>query len=143
MIDVIKKITDPIKQRIMNAVGRCVLSVIDDSKKVQELQIKLLAGEVRDKVERFQNYGFTSVPLEGAEGVAVFVSGNREHGLVIAVDDRRYRLKGLEAGEVAIYTDEGDYIKLKRDNKIDISTKELKIDAETKVDITTPTLNIV
>ncbi|WP_431477838.1 phage baseplate assembly protein domain-containing protein [Massilia eburnea] len=61
-----------------------------------------------------RNTGFTSVPKPGAEGVVVFVGGNRDHGLVIAVEDRRFRLKGLASGEVAIYDDQGQKVHLTR-----------------------------
>ena len=71
--------------------------------------------EILEKVERFQEYGFTSVPKNGAEAVLVAVGGSREHGLVVAIDDRRYRLKGLAAGEVALYDDQGQKVHLKRD----------------------------
>lgn len=110
----------PLTQRIQLMVGRAVLQLVDDSTKLQSVQIMLLADELRDQVERFQNYGFTSVPLAGAEAVAVAVAGNRDHALVIAVDDRRYRLKGLAEGEVAIYTDEGDKIHIKRGGTIEV-----------------------
>lgn len=102
-------------------VGRCLLRRSKDGTGLQTLQVGLLKGETRDRVERFQEYGFTSRPHRGAEGVAVAVGGNRDHLLVIAVDDRRYRLQGLAEGEVALYTDEGDKIHLKRNGEILIS----------------------
>lgn len=125
----------PLRNRVMLMVGRCVLSAVYDNKGIQASQVKLLQDEVRDQVERMQEYGFTSVPIAGAEGLAVFVNGNRDHGVVIATDDRRYRLKGLKNGEVAIYTDEGDKIHLKRGNEIEIVSA-------TKVIIDTPTLEV-
>lgn len=70
------------------------------------------------------------MPLPGAEALAAFIGGNRDHGIVIAVDDRRYRLRGLEGGEVAIYTDEGDKIVLKRGNKIEVTTQTFEVNTE-------------
>ncbi|MBK68029.1 MAG: hypothetical protein CMP22_07870 [Rickettsiales bacterium] len=119
---------------------RGVVSLINDSKKLQQIQLKLLDGEVRSELERFQNYGFTSVPKTGSEAAVIFVNGTRDHGLVLAVDDRRYRLKPLSAGEVAIYTDEGDKIHLKRNNNIEIETKTLTVKADTKARFETPIL---
>lgn len=105
----------------MLMVGRAILAVINDGTKLQSLQINLLADETRDDVERFQNYGYTSHPHPGAEAISVSVTGTRDHCVVIAVDDRRYRLKGLLQGEVAMYTDEGDKIVLKRGNQIEVT----------------------
>ena len=116
----INKILEPLKHRAMNMVGRAVVQMVEDDHKKQELQIALTAGELRDQVERFQNYGFTSHPHNGAEAAVVFVGGNRDHGLILAVDDRRYRMKAMAQGEVAIYTDEGDYIHLKRGGNMEI-----------------------
>jgi phage gp45-like len=120
---------------IRNAMSRAVVLLADDGKKVQELQIEALEGETRDAVERFQNYGFTANPLAGSEAVVVFLGASRDHGVVVAVDDRRYRLKELQPGEVAIYTDQGDKIVLKRDGNIEVT-------ASTKVTITSPEVEI-
>lgn len=121
----------PLRQRLALMVGRAVVLLVKDSLKLQGLQISLLADEVREDVERFQNYGFTSHPLPGAEAIAVGVAGNRDHLVVLAVDDRRYRLVGLQAGEVAIYTDQGDKIVLKRGGVVEVT-------AATKVRFVTP-----
>ena len=94
--------------RLAGVVSRAVVKRVDDSKKRQIVQAGLLEGETREGLEHYQPYGFTSVPHAGAEGVALFAGGERDHGLLVAVDDRRYRLTGLENGEVALYTDEGD-----------------------------------
>jgi phage baseplate assembly protein V len=84
--------------------------------------------------EYFQHYGFTSRPKEGAE-IIIIREGN--HIIAIASDDRRYRI-ALEDGEVAIYTDEGDKIHLKRDRTIEIvSGNKLIATVENEVDITT------
>lgn len=104
----------PMKRRILLMIGRAVVRLVNDGMKMQTLQISLLDGEVRANVERFQNYGFTSHPKPGAEAIAASVMGNRDHCVVLAVDDRRYRLQGLEAGEVALYDDLGQKVHLTR-----------------------------
>lgn len=140
-----ERVLEAMQRRVMLTVGRAVIRKINDDPKLQSVQAELLKGELRDNLERFQQYGFTSVPHPGAEGVAVFVGGNRDHGLLVCVDDRRYRLKGMQGGEVALYTDEGDKVHLKRDREIEVITKTLKISCETatvtatsKVTFTTP-----
>lgn len=121
MMRAMQRVTAPIIRRVRLMVARGVVSLVNDALKVQGVQVQLLAGEVRD-MERLQNYGFTSHPHTGAEACAAFVGGNRDHGIVLAVDDRRYRLQGLARGEVALYTDEdqsgGHRIHLKRGNEI-------------------------
>lgn len=130
MIDVIRRMLAPLQTRIANMIARAVVSRVDDSKKMQIVQISM-GDETHDDIERVQNYGFTSVPQEGAEAAVIFVGGGRDHGLAIAVDDRRYRVKGLQAGEVAVYTDQGDKIVIKRGGNIEVT-------ASTKVVINAP-----
>lgn len=117
--------------------ARTIIVFSDDSKKFQTSQIKGLEGESKDEVERLQNYGFTSHPPAGSEALTIFMGGDRSHGLTIAVDNRKFRLKNLKEGEVAIFTDEGDSIILKRNNKIEINTKEATVNAEDKAIIST------
>jgi phage gp45-like len=52
--------------------------------------------------------------------VAVFVGGNREHGFVIACDHRTYRFKPVASGEMAIYTDDGSHIHLKKSGQVEV-----------------------
>jgi phage baseplate assembly protein V len=139
------------KRRISLMVGRCVLSAAADDKTLfQTLQVDALAGETLSELERFQNYGFTSVPFEGSEACVVFPQGNRDHGLVIAVDDRRYRLVGLKEGEVAMYTDEGDKIHIKRggnleitvSDTVEINCKNSTVNASTKAVVDAPAIEL-
>lgn len=138
----LQQILQSLQNRVMLTVARAVVKLIDDDKKMQAMQIALLKREVREEVERFQNYGFTSHPHPEAEAAVVFVGGNRDHGLIIAVDDRRYRLTGLQEGEVALYTDEGDKIVMKRNRVIEVTTETLRVNANTKVEINTPLFEV-
>lgn len=133
---------DPIKRKIQMMLARAVLSAVDDSKGFQELKLELLAGETKEGVERMQNYGFTSVPFADSEALVGFIGGNRSHGVAFVVDDRKYRIKGLAEGEVAIYTDEGDKIHFKRGNKIEIISSDVKITAS-KVELGSGTAEAV
>lgn len=117
----------PLKRKVLLMLGRAIITAVDDSKGFQELKLELLAGESKEGVERMQNYGFTSKPFTDAEALCGFVGGNRSHGVAFVVDDRRYRLKDLEDGEVAIYTDEGDKIHFKRGNKLEITSSDVKV----------------
>lgn len=104
----------PLARRLTNMIARGVLKLSNAASKMQSLQISLLAGETADKLEHFEPYGFTSNPQPGAEAVAVFVDGDRAHGLVLVVADRRYRLQGLLSGEMAIHDDQGQKVHLTR-----------------------------
>lgn len=154
----------PMRRRISLMIGRGTVGTVDDDAQAQALQLGLLADETHDGVERFQNYGVTSVPHAGAEAAVMFVGGTRSHGIVVAVEDRRYRLKGLQGGEVALYDDLGQVVHLKRDrmtlssptkiealapeidmiatNKIALTAPEIDITATTKVSISAPEVDV-
>ncbi|WP_166359279.1 phage baseplate assembly protein V [Pseudomonas akapageensis] len=120
----------------MLARGTVVLA--NSANKLQTLQMRLTANEVKGNMEHFEPYGFTSHPQAGAEGIAAFLGGDRSHGVLLVVADRRYRLQSLKPGEVAIYTDEGDRIHFKRGRVIDIETGTLNIRASKAVNFDTP-----
>lgn len=115
-----QRTADRVETRARAVVGRFVLRSISDATKVQSLQISGQAGLELDEVERFQQYGFTSVPVAGAEAVGVAVGGSRDHTIIVATDDRRYRLKNLNPGEVALYDKNGLVLVLKDDGSVHV-----------------------
>lgn len=135
MLETIAKLIEPLQRRMRIMVARGIVNLVNDAGGLQVLQISLSADEVRDGIERFQQYGFTSAPFAGAEAIALSVNADRNQLVVISVDDRRYRLVGLQPGEVALYTDEGDYVKLARG-------KIIEVVSGTKVKITAPVLEV-
>lgn len=104
----------PLARGLQNLFSRGVVSAVNSALKMQTVQIQLLTGEGKDNVEHFEPYGYTSHPHVGAEQVTGFVEGDRSHGIVLIVADRRYRLVGLAPGEMAIYDDQGQRVHLTR-----------------------------
>src|SRR4029450_4777617 len=146
------------------------MALVDDKKKLQQVQVELMADETKDDVERFQQYGFTSVPLVGAEALCVFLGGGRDHAIVLSIDDRRHRLTEMQGGDVAIYNDTGAKIVLTREqvinvacalgalagvkddepaDEVTIKTKKFKVDCETleltasdSITVTSPSVDV-
>ena len=117
ILKMVNKIIEPHVRSARLMVGRVVADLVIDLTGIQTVQASCLAGEIRE-FERMQNYGFTSVPLsQSAEGVAVFVGGNREHGIIVALDDRTFRLKNLLPGQTAVYDLAGSFVKLSADSR--------------------------
>lgn len=130
---------DDIKDAIWNLIVRGRLTGADGSRKMRTIQAETMAGDLRDDVEHFEPYGFTSEPKVGAEPIVLSLDGDREHSIAICVADRRYRLTGLKSGEVAVYDDLGQKVHLTRSG-IEIETaKTLSITAAAGVKVTAPT----
>lgn len=115
---------------------RGVLQRLDATQAMPTAQITGLDGE-QLQVELMQHYGLASAPLSGAEVVVLPLGGSSAHGIIIASVDGRYRIQ-LQPGEVAVHTDEGDHIHLKRGRLVEIVTDTLLVKAATKVRFETP-----
>ncbi|MEX2450378.1 MAG: phage baseplate assembly protein V, partial [Rhodospirillales bacterium] len=146
--DQLKIIVRRLVTRVKLMVGRCVLLAVNDTLNLQKVQVHALNGEILDGVERIQDYGFTSVPLAGAEGVVIAVGGNRSHALALSIFDRRNRLKDLQPGEVAIYSHEnadsetGHRIVLKNGREIEIYGDKMTVITDTSVEVVAPTVTV-
>lgn len=123
------KLMAPLRRSLGNMIARGVVTAVNSATKMQTLQIRLMADESKSDVEHFEPYGYTSNPKPGAEEVALFPDGDRSHGLVIVVADRRYRLEGLLSGEMAIHDDQGQKVHLTRDGIVIKTAKKCRIDA--------------
>lgn len=127
-----------ISQRVVGMIARGVVALADAQRKLQTLQLRLTAQEVKDGVEHFEPYGYTSCPHDGAEALVLFPSGDRSHAVTVCVTDRRYRHLGLKPGEVAIYTDEGDKLVMKRGRIVELTTRIFRVNASERVELNTP-----
>ncbi|BBF86270.1 prophage baseplate assembly protein V [Aquitalea magnusonii] len=126
---------------------RGVLTRVNSGPAVQLAQADGLAGERLQDNELFQHYGLTSNPPPGSMAVILPVGGKTSHGIVIATEHGSYRLKALKTGEVALYTDEGAKIVLKRGRLIEtdcdvfkVNCKTWEVNATDKADFNTPAL---
>ena len=135
LLNDLMRIVAPIKTRIKMMISRAIVNLVDDSKAIQLVQISLLKDETKSGVERIQQFGFSSNPRKGAESVVVFVNGNRDHALVIAVDDSRYRIKNLPEGASVQYDWDGNYIKLSKEDGIEINAVNEKVTIKASGDI--------
>lgn len=78
----------------------------------RSMQLRLLSGEVADRVHHAQHYGFASRPAEGSEAIVVCVGGDRSHPVTVGTIDRRSVGPDLEEGDVVVFSSSGDRILL-------------------------------
>lgn len=137
-----KRLIAPVQRKIFLSLSRAILKAVNNSKKTQKIQIVALSDETITDIERFQEYGFETYPIIDAEAFAAFLNGNRDHGIILCVHDRRYRPTNLAEGEIANYTDEdqsagGHRIHFKRGQIIEINCKQAIVNAVDKAEVNT------
>lgn len=126
----IARLMAPLARSVGNMLARGTLVLANAATKMQSLQVRILDGEAKDAVEHFEPYGYTSRPHPGAEALLQFFGGDRSHGVAFMVADRRYRLTGLEAGEVALHDDLGQKVHLTRDGVVIYTPLKMRVDAQ-------------
>lgn len=132
----VQRLLAPLKRRVQLLATRAVVRLVDPAAMLQQLQAEALAHEVLDQVEHWEPYGYTCRPHPGAEALLLSLGGRRAHTIALNVADRRFRMKNLAPGEVALYTDEGDVIHFKRGQHI-------YIDAGAKVTAKAPNVEVI
>ena len=113
-------ILEPILARIRLIVGRCVVCACKYKGSELLSDIELVAGEKRRAVEFMQQYGFSSRPDGDVEGIALFIGGSRDNGVVVAT---RGACPKLEPGEVKVHSTFGSHVYLKKDGSIEIVSR--------------------
>lgn len=131
----LNKLLAPIQRRIRQIATRAVIAVIDTETTLVTLRARISESEVLDGLEYFEPYGFTTSPPPSSEALLVSLGGRREHTVVVQVASRKYRLVGLESGDVALYNQNGDKFVMK-------ASGETELQIETKVTMTCPNFEI-
>lgn len=126
----VQKLLAPLQRRLRLIADRAIVTLVNDALQRQNLQLKVLADEGADDVERFQNYGHTSVPPAGSEAIVLGVGGARAGLVAIAVEHKGFRPKDLEAGDSCLYHLEGHNLKLGKDGLAALSAKSVITAAE-------------
>jgi phage baseplate assembly protein V len=122
-----------IMERVQHMIARGVIRDVDDSTKAQIAGLELENGYRPTKVEHLHPYGLSTHPRRGAEVIALALGGDRDHLVVLATPDRRYRIK-VAAGEVALHDDQGQVVHLKRDG--------IELKSSLRVVIDSPDINL-
>lgn len=118
-------------ERVQTMISRGEVRTVNDALKMQLLDVRLEDGYKPSKVEHWHPYGFSHHPKSRAEVLALALGGNRDHMVIIGTADRRYRVREMAAGEVAVHDDQGQVVHFKRDRILVKSSKPVTIEAPT------------
>lgn len=124
-----------LQHRIMAMLQRGTVARVDDAMKMQLLDIDGHHGFKSTKVEHWHPYGISMHPHAGSEVLALALGGNQDHMIIVGTADRRYRLKGLAAGEMAIHDDQNQKVHFERNRLVIKTPKPVLIESDGVVTI--------
>lgn len=125
LLNFLRRAIQPLRDRIFMLTSRGLIKGVDDAAGLQECQLRVLSNEDLTRIQRLQEFGFTSHPPLESEAVVLALNGSRANSVIIATDNRAVRLKNLASGETAIYTDDGSYIHLKKAGEVEVKAATL------------------
>lgn len=131
----------------MRAAFRGKITLVVSSEPIQRVQLNGLADEVLQELEHLQEFGFASNPPEGSEAVVIPLGGDTTHGVVVATQHGSFRIKNLNPGETAIFSQDGAKIVIKRGKIIEadcdifrVNCTKYVVNAKGSADFVTPKL---
>lgn len=139
--------TRTVGDRMHNAVKRTTVEDTNEDPLFRESTLSLYAQEKQKEIEHMEPYGFTSrvkkptgqkPNQQKAEGLMIFTGGNRSHGVLVVAGDRRYRMRALKEGELALFDDQGQQVHFTRDGIVTSAPKGKKIVAQIMADENAP-----
>lgn len=113
-LDALFRLLSPIKRSISTLITKGVVSniVTKKSGETQRIQVDLGNDQVLDNVEQIQPFGLSSVPPIKAQALVLSLAGNRDHPVIIQIDDNDTRIE-VNQGDVALYNSSGLNIELR------------------------------
>ncbi len=123
--DELEKWIRPVKKRIANLLLKGILENVNTSSAYQVCKVYLQRDEIQNNVERIQEYGFTSIPEDGAQVLLGCLNGDRNQSIVLCVGDSRYKVTGSE-GDVILHSKGNNKVHLKADGDILIEVQSGK-----------------
>jgi len=131
-----------LSNKIYSMIGRAILTAINNSGKVQRIQVKGIYGETLTDIDRIQEYGLETYPEVSGDTEVILIcpDGNREQAIAIKVGTRAYRPTILNEGEVCLYDKFGNTVLLK-DGKIVVTSDKIELNGSSKNFVTHTELN--
>lgn len=120
IIRTVRRMTRSITGRVRGMIRRSTLGALGEGTTGQTIQAKTTADDVDDEVELFEQYGFTSVPTNGSEGLVLRVGGERGASVAILFGNKTSRFQDLDQGEVAVYHNDGHAVIMRANGDIEI-----------------------
>jgi phage gp45-like len=104
------------------------------------LQVQILSGEVKDRIEHLLPYGRSASPAAG-DALLLTVGGSRDQVVCVAVDNPALRIARLAPGEFGD-SDGFSVIVFKNDSLRILSVRKIAIQSDELLDLRAPAINL-
>lgn len=123
----------------MMLAGISRVTALSDAGNVQRVQVQDPLA-LRSDTLRFAEFGFSSGLPNGTDVITVSLGGDRSNQVVIASNHNGLRHVGLKPGEVVVYNQWGQYVKLtENDIEVEAGGKEVNVNNASNVNVTAST----
>ncbi|NYY42937.1 baseplate assembly protein [Escherichia coli] len=123
-------------RRLVSLVSVGRVTTGDDSGVVQTVQVQS-PSEVRSDTPVLQQFGFSSVLPAGTDVVVMSLAGNRSSAVVVASGHQSYRINDLSSGEVVVYNQWGQYVRLGEDGVVvEAAGQPVTVNSATTLEVT-------
>lgn len=120
IIRTVRRMTRGLSGKMRGMIRRSTLGALGEGTSGQTIQAKTTADDVDDEVELFEQYGLTSIPPSGSEGLVLRVGGERGSSVAILFGNKTSRFQDLAQGEVALYHNDGHAIIMRTNGDIEL-----------------------
>lgn len=128
MKDIINKLTN----KIYSIVLKGDVKTTDDSKDFQELELSLMDNDPLKEVINIKQFGFASNPPKDTSVLVLCNGGDKGSAVVIGSELPSKRLRNLDEGDSAIYSDPETFVMtVSKDGKIHLKAKKIEMDTPT------------
>lgn len=119
----VSRLLKPIRSKLLLLFQCGVVHRVEQEAHRQTLQVSFDSGDTQNAIRRLQNFGFYSNPPAESEAVIVSPGGNRSAAFAISVESQKGCPTKVEEGECALYSDDGNYLALKKGGKLVIRSQ--------------------
>lgn len=122
--------------QLRGLITRATVGAVDDTGAMQTVDVAGRAGADLTGVEVLQQFGFSSVPPEGAVVIILAVGGDQGDPVALPVAAPGARMGKLQAGEAVMYGRDGSRVHIKADGTIDVlSSKAVHVAIPDKAEL--------
>lgn len=139
----LRELLEILRRRDRALIRYGLVTAVDDTGAVQKVGFKGIFGMIRQGIQSFMPFGFSSNPPVGSEVVQLQVNGDPGNPIIVMAFNRQYRITGLQPGESIMFNMLGDFVKIDASRNITVNAGEnVNVTAATKVTVTAPNAEI-